>query len=277
MQFVPARPVADLPADIPRLEPGAPPLAILVDYDGTISRVDVSDKVMYTLVGDRVGSQDARYLAGEIGSRTFFTSQTKLLSGDAGPAVRIAEAQPHDPEFADFVRTALAAGIPVEVVSDGMGFFIEPALRKLGVPEIPIVTNRTTFDGTNAHVEYPNGHPRCFVCGCCKRQRVFGHQAAGRSVVFIGDGESDRYAAAYSDLIFAKGELIDLCGEEGWSFEPWHDFAGLTMWLGRTLDAWRAGPGSLNALPPRRSRPYVCGPELWGPGLTDPPARRGRP
>ena len=257
----------DLPADIPPLEAGQPPIAILVDYDGTISQVDVSDKVTYTLIGDEVGRDDARYLAGEIGSRTFFTTQIARLSGDSGPAVRIAEAQPH---VAGFVRMAQAAGIPVEIVSDGMGFFIEPALRRLGVPEIPIVTNRTTFDGTHAHIEYPNGHPRCFVCGTCKRQRVFGHQAAGRTVVFIGDGESDRYAAAYSDVIFAKGELTDLCLEQRWPFEPWTDFAGLTEWLARTVDAWRANP---DTLPDHEPRPYVCGPELWGPGLTDPPSR----
>jgi len=269
MQFRPD----DLPADVPPLRPDAPPLAILVDYDGTISQVDVSDRVMYTLLGPGVGRDDARYLAGEIGSRTFFTTNVDRLSGDAGPAIRIAEAQPHDPGFAGFVRTALDAGVPVEVVSDGLGFFIEPALRKLGVPDIPIVTNRTTFDGEHARIDYPNGHPSCFVCGCCKRRRVFGHQAAGRSVVFIGDGESDRYAAAYSDLIFAKGELVALCGEQGWSFEPWKDFAGLTEWLGRTIDRWRSDPTALGAVPPRRTRPSICGPELWGPGLTDPPAR----
>lgn len=263
----------DLPRGIPPLAPGEPPIAILVDYDGTISQVDVSDRVTYTLIGEQVGHDDARYLAGEIGSRTFFSTQIARLSGDATPAVRIAEAQPHDAGFTDFVRVAHGAGIPVEVVSDGMGFFIEPALRKLGVTDVPIVTNRTTFDGRHAHIEYPNGHPSCFVCGTCKRERVFGYQASGRAVVFIGDGESDRYAAAYSDVIFAKGELTSLCREQRWPFEPWTDFAGLTGWLRRTIDAWRTDPASL---PRHEPRPYICGPELWGPGLTDPPHRNGR-
>ena len=49
---------------------------------------------------------------------------------DADPAALLATAaaQPHDPGFVPFVRRAQAAGIPVEVVSDGFGFFIEPAL-----------------------------------------------------------------------------------------------------------------------------------------------------
>ena len=40
---------------VPALEPGAPPLAILVDYDGTIALTDVSDTVMAEYVTRRLG------------------------------------------------------------------------------------------------------------------------------------------------------------------------------------------------------------------------------
>jgi 2-hydroxy-3-keto-5-methylthiopentenyl-1-phosphate phosphatase len=259
------------PSEVPPLLPGQPPLAILVDYDNTISQVDVSEQVMYGLIGDQFRVADARYLAGEIGSRTFFSNLVALLGGNPGPVIAIAEAQPHDRTFPGFVVAALRLGVPVEIVSDGLGFFIQPALRKLGVPPVPVITNRTTFDGRKARIEYPNGHPDCFVCGTCKRQRVLAHKAAGRTVVFIGDGESDRYAAAYSDLIFAKEELEALCVAEGWSYETWSDFAELTRWLQATVAAWRADPASL---PAQQPRPFICGPEIWGPGLTDPPSRR---
>jgi hypothetical protein len=133
-----------------------------------------------------------------------------------------------------------------------------------------VIAGHTTFDGVRAAMTFPNGHPDCFVCGTCKRRRVLGHQAMGRTVVFIGDGESDRYAAAYSDVIFAKRALIDLCEREGWTFTPWEDFAGLAQWLDRTIGAWRADPDSL---PGHKPKPFICGPELWGPGLRNPPPR----
>jgi 2-hydroxy-3-keto-5-methylthiopentenyl-1-phosphate phosphatase len=88
------------------------------------------------------------------------------------------------------------------------------------VPSIPVFTAETTFDGAQAAIAFPNGQPDCFVCGTCKRRRVLAHQAAGRSVVLIGDGETDRYAAAYADHIFAKRDLIRLCSAEGWPFTP---------------------------------------------------------
>ena len=129
---------------------------------------------------------------------------------------------------------------------------------------------RTTFDASDrATIDFPNGHPRCFVCGTCKRNRVLAHQAAGRAVVFIGDGASDRYAAGYSDVVFAKRALVQLCLENGWPFRRWTEFVEIDAWLEATLGAWQADPSSL---PRPRQKPFFCGPEVWGEGLWDPPA-----
>jgi 2-hydroxy-3-keto-5-methylthiopentenyl-1-phosphate phosphatase len=259
------------PQPVPALRPGQPPLAILVDYDGTIAQTDVADRILYQFIGERYAADDAAYDAGLVGSRTLFESQVKLLPGVPDEVVALAEAQPHDPTFASFVARALELDVAVEVVSDGFGFYIGPALARMGVPKIPVVSARTIFDGARARMEFPNGHPDCFVCGTCKRQRVLAHQAAGRTVVFIGDGESDRYAAAYSDVIFAKRLLIALCETEGWAFTPWHSFDEIRAWLEAVIAAWRSDGA---ALPRHRPKPFICGPELWGPGRKDPLPRR---
>ena len=149
----------------------------------------------------------AAYDAGQVGSRRLIELEMSLVDVPAERLLATAAAQPHDPGFVPFVRRAQAAGIPVEIVSDGFGFFIEPALEALGVGELPVVTARTMFQERRASVTFPNGNPACLVCGTCKRDRVLAHQAAGRAVVFIGDGESDRYAAGYSDVVWAKRSL----------------------------------------------------------------------
>jgi 2-hydroxy-3-keto-5-methylthiopentenyl-1-phosphate phosphatase len=251
------------------LAPGDLPLAILVDYDGTIAQTDVSDTVMAEFVTGDWEREAAAYDAGLMGSRRLMTLEMAMVDADPADLLATAAEQPHDPGFVPFVRRAQAAGIPVEVVSDGFGFFIEPALRALGVGEVPVITARTTFEGRRASIDYPNGHPTCFVCGTCKRQRVMDHQAAGRAVVFIGDGESDRYAAGYSDIVFAKRALVRICVEAGWPFQRWTEFSEIEAWLAETVDAWRADPSSL---PRPGLHPFFCGPEVWGPGLEDPPA-----
>ncbi len=213
----------------------------------------------------------ARYDEGLIGSRGLMDWELSLIRADPAELLATAARQPHDPGFVPLVRRAQAAGIPVEVVSDGFGFFIEPALERLGVPELPVITARTTFAGGRASIAYPNGHPTCLVCGTCKRQRVLAHQAAGRAVIFIGDGESDRYAAGYADVVFAKRSLVPISVANGWPFQRWTEFREIHTWLNELLDAWRRDPiGS--PLPTAVAKPFFCGPEVWGEGRTDPPS-----
>lgn len=265
------------PTDVqPPIRPfrdGEPPLALLIDYDGTISQTDVTDEVMAAHVPGVWEAAAALYDAGRMGSRRLMAWEMDLVEADPTVLLATAAAQPHDPGFVSFVRLAQAAGIPIEIVSDGFGFFIRPALEALGVGELPVVTARTVFMGRRARLEFPNGHPTCLICGTCKRQRVLAHRAAGRRVVFIGDGESDRYAAGYADVVFAKRSLVKICEEMGWPFQPWTEFHEIETWLTARLASWRADPASLTPISPGAPPPrgFFCGPEAWGDGLVDPP------
>jgi 2,3-diketo-5-methylthio-1-phosphopentane phosphatase len=258
----------------PPLEPGAPPLAILVDYDGTVAQTDVSDALMAEFVTEEWEAKAAQYDAGRAGSRRLMEWEVALITAPADALRSLAAAQPHDAGFAPFVRRAQAAGIPGEIVSDGFGFFIPAALESLGVGDVPVVSAVTSFlAGKRPRIDFPNGHPTCLVCGTCKRNRVLAHQAAGRAVVFIGDGHSDRYAAGYADVVFAKHALLRLCEENGWAFRRWTEFVEVEAWLAGVLEAWRSDPAS--PLVPRPStKPIYCGPEVWGEGRWDPPPAR---
>ena len=256
-------------APVEPLRPGDPPLAILVDYDGTVALTDVSDTVMAEHVPAIWEAEAAAYDAGLMGSRRLMEREIAMIDAPREALLATAAAQPHDPGFVPFVRHVQAAGIPVEVVSDGFGFFIAPALEALGVGELPVVTAVTTFDGRRASIAFPNGNPACLVCGTCKRDRVLAHQAAGRAVVFIGDGESDRYAAGYSDIVWAKRALVRICVEAGWPFHRWTEFAEIDAWLAEVLTEWRADPSAMQG---PTARPFFCGAEVWGEGRVDPPS-----
>jgi 2,3-diketo-5-methylthio-1-phosphopentane phosphatase len=255
----------------PPLEPAAPPLAILVDYDGTVARTDVSDALMAEFVTEEWEAKAAEYDAGLAGSRRLMEWEVGLITAPHEALEALAAEQPHDAGFAPFVRRARGAGIPVEIVSDGFGFFIPAALESLGVGDVPVVSAVTSFPpGERPRIDFPNGHPACFVCGTCKRTRVLAHQAAGRAVVFIGDGHSDRYAAGYADVTFAKHALLTLCVENGWPFRRWTEFAEIDLWLASVIEAWRSDRTSL-AVPRPAAKPFLCGPEVWGEGRWDPP------
>ncbi len=239
-----------------------PPLVVLFDFDGTIARLDVSDEVMRQYARlDAWSPLEAAYLAGSIGSRTLLTKQAALLHGDPRPIATMAADAELDPDFRPFVDELRARGVAVEVVSDGFGFFVRPSLDRLGLGDLPVFTARTTFGPDSVAIDFPDGNPTCRVCGTCKRERILVHQRAGRYTVFVGDGFSDLYAAGHADLVFAKDHLEALCADRGWPYRPWSTFADIRDVV---LDLLEGG------VPTPRRRAFVCGPEAWPVGTTEP-------
>lgn len=218
---------------------------------------------------------DALYDAGELGSRDLMVWDMDVLPRDADLLRREAAQMAQDNAFPTFVSSVRARGAHVEVVSDGFGFYVSSNLAALGVGDLFVATNENRVGEGGAGMSFPFGHPSCFVCGTCKRERVRLHQAGGRVVVFIGDGTSDRYAAAHADMVFAKGSLARICAAEGWPFIAWDSFTDVTAEVSRAFEEGRL-PTDAAALPDWRAshghapRAFICGPEVWGPGRTTP-------
>ena len=129
---------------VPPAREGTPPVSILIDYDGTISLTDVTEILLAEHVAGAVW-EDAEVDsdAGRMGSRRLMAWEVSLIEAEPATLRATAAAQPHDPGFVPFVERARSASIPIEIVSDGYGFFIQPALEALGVGDLPIVTART--------------------------------------------------------------------------------------------------------------------------------------
>lgn len=271
--------------------PGAP-VSFLVDFDGTIAVTDVADTILRRhAVDESWREKDRLYEAGRLGSRELMSWDLTRLPDDRALLEATVAAQPHDATFAAFVASVRRWGAELEVVSDGFGFYVRPILARMGLADLPVATSVTRFETGAGHplIGYPFGHPECFVCGTCKRERVRAHHRLGRLVVFVGDGRSDRYGAAHAEVIFAKHRLAELCEAEGWPYHPWEAFSDVERWadgsfrsgfLPRDPDGLAAArerlvalrwPGESVAVHPEE-RHFVCGPEAWGPGRTDPPA-----
>jgi len=198
-----------------------------------------------------------------------------VLPRDAELLRNEAAAMPQDEAFPGFVAAVSERGALVEVVSDGLGFYVASNLAALGVDDVFVATNANLVENGGAGMSFPFGHPTCFVCGTCKRERVRAHQAAGRVVVFIGDGTSDRFGAAHADVVFAKDALARICAAEGWPYVTWTSFADISTEIRRAFADGRL-PASAEDLPRWRAahghgpRPFICGPEVWGSGRTTP-------
>ena len=192
-----------------------------------------------------------------------------LVDADPAALLATAAAQPHDPGFVPFVRRAQAAGIPIEVVSDGFGFFIEPALDALGVPELPVVTARTTFAGRRRVDRLPERPPallRVRDLQARPRARPPGGRPAGR----VHRRRRERPIRRGLQRHRVRQALADQHLPRGRLAVPALDGVRRDRRLaGRRLSG-RGRPIRRRCRVPA-ARPLFCGPEVWGKGLVDPP------
>jgi 2-hydroxy-3-keto-5-methylthiopentenyl-1-phosphate phosphatase len=266
--------MSDAPLE-PTFDTNGAPVSLLLDFDGTISTDDVGDALLSRLVEDQalVRHMDALYVEGSKGSRELIAWDMEVLPRDAETLLREVDSLALDETLLDLLTAVREAGASAEVVSDGTGFHVERMLAGLGVTDLPVATNRSLLGQGGSGVSFPYGHPACLVCGTCKRERIRRHRDAGRAVVFVGDGPSDRYAAHHADVIFAKDSLASWCEVENVGYEPWQQLADVAEWLELALLDGRL-PATAEDYQEwaTRARPevetFICGPEVWGEGRT---------
>lgn len=224
------------------------PLIVLTDFDFTISAVDVGDLITETFAPPSPETL-RRFGAREIGTRLYWLDS--MVRADPGKAADLAATVPIDPEFAPFAAWCQVHRIPLAVVSDGFGFYIERILRREGLEQLPVICNEMERPG---ELSFPNANSACDFCACCKAQVAKRLQDAGSRVIYIGDGVSDLYAARFADWVFAKGRLERFMQENGSPYFPLHSFADVHRTLSADLAAFEKGtaPGrSSLSLDPR--------------------------
>jgi 2-hydroxy-3-keto-5-methylthiopentenyl-1-phosphate phosphatase len=62
-------------------------------------------------------------------------------------------------------------------------------------------------------------------------------------VAFVGEGQSDRYGALYSDVVFAKDALVAICEQDGVPYRAWDTFDDVRV----ALDEAKTLPGAIGA------------------------------
>ena len=186
--------------------------AILVDFDGTACRHDVAEHLLRRFADPSWEDLDRAWERGEADSRGVISQQSAMLREPVDVLIAYARAHcPIDPTLGPFVEWARSLGVPVTIVSDGFGFYIEPLLEAAGIDGVRVITNAWR-DG---EITFPNGHEVCIGCGTCKMRAVVEARGANGPVAFVGEGMSDRYGALYADVTFAKDVLVDICRRDG--------------------------------------------------------------
>jgi 2,3-diketo-5-methylthio-1-phosphopentane phosphatase/HAD superfamily hydrolase (TIGR01509 family) len=199
---------------------------ILCDFDGTISIRDMGYVLVNHFSSGDWEAIDRDFCEGKIGSKVAYSRIAKILKGDESAILRfIQQHSSIDPHFPSFYQFCLQNGIDVKIVSDGLDFYIKTVLDIHHLSEIPFYANHTHFlKGDGLDISFPHSNEECGLCGTCKKKLVQIHREKYDSILFVGNGLSDRCGAKEADFVFAKDSLYTYCIKNDISCHFFEDF-----------------------------------------------------
>jgi len=91
---------------------------VFSDFDGTITRLDVTDEILGHFADPSWHEVEDQWLRAEIGSRECFERQAALVRATVNQLNELIDAIPIDPDFPAFFRYLKVQQLPFYIVSD---------------------------------------------------------------------------------------------------------------------------------------------------------------
>lgn len=214
-------------------------LRFFIDFDGTVTTQDAVDLVLERFASQEWKEIEKDWAKGKIGSRECLTRQMALVSATRAQFLELAGSIPVDPGFVSFLRTLKSFSIPAVIVSDGFDVLIQSVLQRVLREEpallkaLPVYSNRLSWVSDNKVKPFFLTSSSACVHGCanCKVRVMEKIKSDKDQVIFVGDGLSDRFAAAESQLVFAKKSLLDFCQQQKIVHKAYEGFREIEDWV----------------------------------------------
>jgi len=205
-------------------------IRLFVDFDGTVTHNDVGNGIFDRFLRPELIEQNwhdeiiGEWKAGRI---TSFECLTRECANSSATEEELCEELDRYALTPGFVETASFCRdkkIPLMILSDGLDYYIQYILGKYGLSFVDFRANHMMFDNGSLGVEFPYHESGCGRCGNCKRSHIDAVKCDGETIVYVGDGYSDRYAIKSADVVFARRDLAEYCSGAHIAFHPFETF-----------------------------------------------------
>lgn len=200
-------------------------IKIFCDFDGTVCLGDNRAILFRAFGGDDVHEVVSLWLKGEIsGDECIRRECAAVQKFDRERFDSIIDEQELDPSFLPFVEFCRTHTIEIEILSDGFDYYIDRILKRYNINDIPVYANGLQVDDSGLVPSFPHLNQYCSRAANCKGTHVLNHAADDQLRIIVGDGYSDRCAADYADIVFAKRQLIQYCRDTNISYFEFSNF-----------------------------------------------------
>jgi 2,3-diketo-5-methylthio-1-phosphopentane phosphatase len=211
---------------------------VFLDFDGTITRRDAVDAILEDFADSRWLEIEDDWKSGRIGSRECLDLQMRLVRATKDQVDALLDSIEVDEGFVRLLEACAAYGVELHIISDGFDYCID---RILARPSLNLAAHLDGVRILSSHMEpaadrwqidFPSFRQSCaHGCATCKPAMMSLLNHGGSPTIFVGDGLSDKYAAASADLVFAKDNLAAYCRAREIAHVQYHDLTEVAAQL----------------------------------------------
>lgn len=186
---------------------------VVVDFDGTLTEVDVGDAICDRFAPPVWREIDARWLRHEISLPEAQRQMWSLVRAGPDEIAAFADSVGRLRAGAEELFAQAASGrLELVLASGGFDLYIDRILGPwIANGALPArFANRLVWEAGRCVATFPHPDLACATCAICKGEVVRRRRSDGRTVAFVGDGASDACAAPVADRVFAvRGGLFE--------------------------------------------------------------------
>jgi len=207
---------------------------VAIDFDGTVTDVDIIDAVLQKFARPEWIEVEMLWEQGIIGSRECLERQMSMVDRTLDQLLDYIDGFTIDEKFGDFIGLLEGRQIPFAIVSDGFQVFIERLLENAGLRRMPIIANGLREEEGRLTTAFPYAGQYCNAanCKCMAVQDL----SKDRSLILIGDGQSDFCLAHKAGFVFTKKRLTSYCQRYKIPHSPFDNFAEVTKFFKTNRD-----------------------------------------